>query len=247
MIKFFRKIRQNLLSEGKTSKYLKYAIGEIILVMIGILLALQVNDWNTKRLLKSKEQVYLKQIKVSLQNDLESIKDVKEFNVLKASKIDSTFMMLGQTSNPEKYVPTIINYMTFLNGFTVFEPNAIAFENMIASENIALITNMELRKNLSLYYQRDFVNSTQERVKEQTRKFVDDIFPKMGNRQVVKQFTKYDSHLPDISEVNIHSDTQVYAHLINMITNMDSQNELLDTTTEEIKRLLGLIDTNITS
>lgn len=48
MIKFFRKIRQNLLSEGKTRKYFKYAIGEIILVVIGILIALQINNWNEK-------------------------------------------------------------------------------------------------------------------------------------------------------------------------------------------------------
>ena len=46
MIKFFRKIRQNLLSENKFSKYLIYAIGEIILVVIGILIALQINNWN---------------------------------------------------------------------------------------------------------------------------------------------------------------------------------------------------------
>ena len=49
MIKFFRKIRQNHLIEGKTVNYLKYAIGEIILVLIGILLALQVNNWNEVR------------------------------------------------------------------------------------------------------------------------------------------------------------------------------------------------------
>ena len=54
MIKFFRKIRQNLLMENKTSKYFKYAIGEIALVMIGILLALQVNNWNESR--KKEEQ-----------------------------------------------------------------------------------------------------------------------------------------------------------------------------------------------
>ena len=46
MIKFFRHVRQNLLSEGKTGKYLKYAIGEIVLVVIGILIALQINNWN---------------------------------------------------------------------------------------------------------------------------------------------------------------------------------------------------------
>lgn len=46
MIKFFRKIRQNLITEGKTGKYLKYAVGEVVLVVIGILIALQINNWN---------------------------------------------------------------------------------------------------------------------------------------------------------------------------------------------------------
>ena len=49
MIKFFRNIRRSLLSEGKTSKYLKYAVGEIVLVVIGILIALQINNWNEHR------------------------------------------------------------------------------------------------------------------------------------------------------------------------------------------------------
>jgi len=49
MIKFFRKIRYDLMEKNKTGKYLKYAIGEIILVVIGILIALQINNWNEKR------------------------------------------------------------------------------------------------------------------------------------------------------------------------------------------------------
>jgi hypothetical protein len=49
MIKLFRNIRKNLLNEGKTSKYFKYAIGEIVLVVIGILIALSINNWNEKR------------------------------------------------------------------------------------------------------------------------------------------------------------------------------------------------------
>ena len=49
MIKFFRHIRQSLIMENKTSKYLKYAIGEIVLVVIGILIALQINNWNESR------------------------------------------------------------------------------------------------------------------------------------------------------------------------------------------------------
>jgi hypothetical protein len=49
MIKFLRKIRKNLLNEGKTSRYFKYAVGEILLVVIGILIALQINNWNEHR------------------------------------------------------------------------------------------------------------------------------------------------------------------------------------------------------
>ncbi len=55
MIKFFRKIRQRLLAENKFNKYLIYAIGEIILVVIGILIALQINNWNERNKTKAKE------------------------------------------------------------------------------------------------------------------------------------------------------------------------------------------------
>ena len=62
MIKFFRQIRWNLMSENKSGKYLKYALGEILLVMIGILLALQVNNWNENRKLKAVENTLLRSI-----------------------------------------------------------------------------------------------------------------------------------------------------------------------------------------
>ncbi len=54
MKKFFRKIRRSLLEEGKIGKYFKYAIGEIILVVIGILIALQINNWNENRRVKTR-------------------------------------------------------------------------------------------------------------------------------------------------------------------------------------------------
>lgn len=62
MIKFFRKIRYNLMESRKTSQYLKYAIGEIFLVMLGILLALQVNNWNEHRKSQVKELNLVKQL-----------------------------------------------------------------------------------------------------------------------------------------------------------------------------------------
>ena len=70
MIKFFRRIRQQLLTENKFSKYLIYAIGEIILVMIGILLALQVNNWNENRKLDNRRQEYYGQLLDDLNSDI---------------------------------------------------------------------------------------------------------------------------------------------------------------------------------
>lgn len=70
MIKFYKKIRYNLLSDGKTRKYLKYAIGEIILVVIGILIALQVNNWNENYKSKKKEILYLTRLTTNLGYDI---------------------------------------------------------------------------------------------------------------------------------------------------------------------------------
>ena len=64
MIKFFRKIRQKILTENKFSKYLLYAIGEIVLVVIGILIALQVNNLNEVEKVKDKEVIYLNALDV---------------------------------------------------------------------------------------------------------------------------------------------------------------------------------------
>ena len=75
MIKFFRRIRFDLMKKNKTGTYLKYAIGEIILVMIGILLALQVNTWNEVK----KNQVLEEEFKIGLKNDLQRDKENIEF------------------------------------------------------------------------------------------------------------------------------------------------------------------------
>ena len=73
MIKFFRNIRKSLITEGKTSKYLKYAIGEIVLVVIGILIALQINNWNESRKDRVKEKEILMALADNLENNIETL------------------------------------------------------------------------------------------------------------------------------------------------------------------------------
>lgn len=87
MIKFFRKIRQSLLMENKTSKYFKYAIGEIILVVIGILIALQINNWNESRKLENSKQ----KLMLALKNELVNNKNELDNYLLELHESNSKF------------------------------------------------------------------------------------------------------------------------------------------------------------
>ena len=90
MIKFFRKIRYNLMSENKTGKYLKYAIGEIVLVVIGILIALQINSWNQQRINKQNEKIAL----VNLKDDVNGMENPTAFMSGESKEIIQT---IGET------------------------------------------------------------------------------------------------------------------------------------------------------
>ena len=73
MIPFFRKIRKTLADDNKPLKYLRYAIGEIVLVVIGILIALQINNWNENRIIIKNQEKYLLLLKKEVQNNIEEV------------------------------------------------------------------------------------------------------------------------------------------------------------------------------
>jgi hypothetical protein len=73
MIGALRRIRRTLLSDNKLSKYLVYAAGEIVLVVLGILIAIQINNWNEIRKDRNQERVYLERVLLDLELDHESL------------------------------------------------------------------------------------------------------------------------------------------------------------------------------
>jgi hypothetical protein len=98
MIKFFRKIRQNLLMENKTAKYFKYAIGEIILVVIGILIALWINTLNQEKA----QQKKIDSILVKIQNDILQDIDNADWLLENYMRKDSIYTrMMRDTLSPE--------------------------------------------------------------------------------------------------------------------------------------------------
>lgn len=73
MINFFRRIRHKLLGEGKLNKYILYGIGEILLVVIGILIALQINNLNEEKKEQNLADTYLSNLKLDLESDLKAL------------------------------------------------------------------------------------------------------------------------------------------------------------------------------
>ena len=149
MIKFFRKIRQNLLSEGKTVKYLKYALGEIILVVIGILIALQFNNWNENRKNDKIEENYL----ISLKDEFEFNKQNLTTTVnLNDRNANFGLRILKHTGphEPEINNKTFDSLLVSTIGYEVeFRPRNEIVNELISSGKIALIKNSELRTELS--------------------------------------------------------------------------------------------------
>ncbi len=82
MIKFFRHMRESLLLENKTSKYFKYALGEIILVVIGILIALQINNWNEDKKIQNNITTSLNLLKDEIEINKMSISSVKDYHIM---------------------------------------------------------------------------------------------------------------------------------------------------------------------
>lgn len=93
MIKFFRVIRQRLLNENKFTKYLVYAIGEIVLVVIGILIALQINTWSNNKQAKLYEKKILLEIKSSLEKDANLFKRLEKRINIKDQAIDTLLLV----------------------------------------------------------------------------------------------------------------------------------------------------------
>lgn len=149
MIKFFRKIRQNLLSEGKTGKYLKYAIGEIVLVVIGILIALQINNWNELRKTNINQEKYLKLLEVESLNNLKEVNRYKDL-VTDMHSSQLTVLNLIDSSHDtlsESYLSK--NFINIIGNTYSFDYENSTLSELKNSGELKNVSNDSLRKYLT--------------------------------------------------------------------------------------------------
>lgn len=152
MIKFFRHIRKSLLMENKTSKYFKYAIGEILLVVIGILIALQINNWNEISKERAKESGYLERLKEDILTDQQQFElNVEFYNQVfdygNSAISYSNGEDLGTTSKWEVLV-------AFFHASQIWPiiPTVSTYDELKSSGELSLIQSDDLRNSLSYYH-----------------------------------------------------------------------------------------------
>ena len=154
MIKFFRTIRQNLIMENKTGKYFKYAIGEIVLVVIGILIALQINNWNEAQKAKANTVTYVN----NLLNDL--IKDTLMYSF----HINDTKLKFQNSKLLNEYIngiKTVIDTSAFIVNLQavgrlnlpVMHDNT--YKELISTGNMKLINDEKSIDAIREYYSND--------------------------------------------------------------------------------------------
>jgi hypothetical protein len=136
------------MEKNKTGKYLKYAIGEIILVVIGILLALQINEWNNERNRKIAEAIVVEQLKADLKKtiiELEEVKMSMDESARASAIVCHTFWKKGTPHD------SIYKYLRRPRGTTVVSPTLGTAKSLVNSGNITLLKSNTLKNDITAY------------------------------------------------------------------------------------------------
>lgn len=197
MLKIFRKIRQELLSENKFTKYLLYAIGEIILVVIGILIALQINNWNEENKIEKSIASHLSILKQNLREDQIQLEVLRQHMSENVNYADSAMLQI-RTITPVNN--KLKKYLVILILEHQFSPNTNAMETITQSSEIPLLKT-ELQTAILNYYaliertkEREHISNTQIHTKYENyiNNEYPEVFQKDNDWEFIKQFYQDD-------------------------------------------------------
>jgi hypothetical protein len=174
MLTFIRKIGRSLIESGSVQKYLLYAIGEITLVVIGILIALQVNNWNVDRNLRKQEASILNEIERNIETNMEEIeKDILSI----AETMDSMDVISDAMINDLPYDDSLAPHFGRINRYRFFNGVATGYQSLKTS-GADIIPQAELRYDLIYYFDHTLagLEYPMEELKDHYHKYVLDYF-----------------------------------------------------------------------
>ena len=153
MIPFFRKIRKKMADDNKPLKYMRYAIGEIVLVVIGILIALSINNWNEGRKRTNKGKDYINEIFNDVQNDVTNIKNI--LKELESQKRNSG-IVLSVFESKDKYVADSIKFVNqtiSTNAPIPVQRQTNTYDELKATGQLSIVANDSLISKVSQFYE----------------------------------------------------------------------------------------------
>lgn len=233
MIKFFRHIRKSLIEENKMGKYFKYAVGEILLVVVGILIALQINNWNDQRKDRIFEDEILQQIRVNLMKDKITLTEI-QFNFKKA--ITSSDKILD-TYGSEQFKDSLRYWLGTIVQFDRFQPLTNAYE-VAKSKGLDLIRNKQLRFLIGTYYDDDSQQAAKS-IQDVEYSFNNDWLPILKTEAANMKFKTY----VDVKNPNIFEEGSVANTILRM--NKDNFNggvNRIDRVLKSITKIEDLIN-----
>ena len=234
MIPFFRKIRKKMADDNKPLKYMRYAIGEIILVVIGILIALQINTWNEERKLRILEIKTLKELRSDLHQSLVDIDDDRsDFKRLKISNE----IILNHVRNKLPYSDSLKIHFLNLEVFATFSINRNTFDNLNNMDN-GLISNDSLRASISSFYTR-YINLYKELEQRDLQEHLTSYVKPM----IMSQFKTYDMKSIEIRDyqafVSNLDNVQIISFTIRMLNKLINYQTLLIEKINELDMKIG--------
>ena len=185
-MKFFGRFRQKLLAENKFSKYVVYAIGEIILVVIGILIAIQINTWRLEQDNRKTEILLLKNIKSDLETDIQEYRSVRDFKVSQNEAGLRLLEYMIDASKPLRDTVQFVNDFQRVIYFIVPCSNRTSFDLAVNTGYLNNITNDRLVKDLSNYYNNigleQHVTETKRFINAYTENYILEKYPMFSDK-----------------------------------------------------------------
>ena len=197
MLRFFRQIRQRLITDNKFSKYLLYAIGEILLVVIGILIALQVNAYQDERMERSKECEYLSSLITDLTIEKTFLETYAAFD--QEVIFNAEALLQAQYDHGNFLVDDIFSkQLSILNNRSTFRKHNTTYMELLATGDLNLLKDQALKQEVMLHFQK---LDQYETIIRQNNEYIDNHFAplalKVGTHYVPNHQLKWSKNIID--------------------------------------------------